>query len=349
MQGRPLSDIARQVGGTLVGDADPWITGLAGLSEAGPGDLTFVTGPKYLALLPACRAAGVIVGPGMGSSLPAVRVADPYGAFVALLELARPDLDRLFPPLRHPTAVVAAEADVAAAAAIGPFCVIGPGVRIGAGTRLGAQVVVGPDVHIGKDCLVYPHVVLREGSLLGDRVVVHAGAVIGSDGFGYLPGSAGLRKIPQVGIVMIEDDVEIGAGACIDRATTGRTVIGAGTKIDNQVQIGHNVRIGRNCALSAQTGVSGSAVLGEGVVAGGQVGIGDHRRVGAGARLGGKAGVWRDVPDGAEVFGYPALDVKESFRITAALRRLPDLLRRVARLERMMTRGGDSPRGKDTE
>lgn len=349
MPGRPLSDIARQVGGTLVGKADPWITGAAGLTDAGPGDVTFVADRKYLALLPACRAAGVIIGPGMTVALPAVRVDNPYEAFVALLEEARPDLDRIFPPERHPTAVVAADADVAAAAAIGPYCVIGPGAAIGPGTRLGAQVVVGADVRIGRDCLVYPQVVLREGSILGDRVVVHAGAVIGSDGFGYLPGPAGLRKIPQVGIVQIEDDVEIGAGTCIDRATTGRTVIGAGTKIDNQVQIAHNVTVGRNCALSAQTGISGSAVVGDGVVAGGQVGIGDHLKVGARARLGGRAGVWRDLPDGAEVFGYPALDVRETFRITGALRKLPELLRRVARLEHQIPRRDTASGGEDSE
>ena len=329
-----LSDVAALVGGELVGPGDPEITGAAGLDSAGPGDLTFVTRPQLLARLDGSAAAAAIVGPGMVSPLPAVRHEDPYRAFARVLALSLPDPDRVFPPGIHATAVVDPSADVAAAAAVGPYCVVGAGTVVGEGSRLGPHVVLGPDVTVGRDCRLYPQVTVREGCVLGDGVILHAGAVVGTEGFGYLPGAAGLEAIPQVGTVIIGDGVEIGAGACVDRATTGATSVGAGTKIDNQVQIGHNVRIGRHCALSAQTGISGSCVLGDGVTAGGQVGIGDHVTVGDGVRIGAKSGIAKDVPAGQAVFGYPALEAAEAFRIAGALRRLPELIRRVAGLER---------------
>ena len=343
MAGRLLSEYARLVGGRLVGTADPVITGAAGLEDAGPGDLTFVARAGLLGRLAACRAAAVLLGPGMTADRPAILVDQPYAAFALVLGEFAADPDRVFPPGVHPTAVIAPDADVAGAASIGPYCVIGAGVRLGSGTRLGPLVTLGADVAVGRDCLLHGQISVREGCILGDRVVVQPGAVIGSDGFGYLPGPAGMVKIPQVGIVEIQDDVEVGAGACIDRATTGRTVIGAGSKIDNQVQIGHNVRVGHNCALSAQTGIAGSTVIGDGVTAGGQVGIGDHLNVGAGSKLGGKSGVWRDLPPGSTVFGYPALDRKEFFRMISAMRRLPALIKRVQELERV----GSLPRGQE--
>ena len=328
-----LSEVAALVGGELVGDRDPSINGVAGVDEAGPGDLTFVTNRKYAGKLGACRASGVIIGPGVDSPLPAVRVSEPYQAFAAVLRLFQAEDDRVFPPEIHPTAVVDPQAVVAGEVAIGPYCVVGPGVEIGAGTRLGPHVVVGPDVRIGRDCRLYARVGLREGCRVGDRVILHIGATIGTDGFGYLPSPQGLRKIPQVGIVVLEDDVEIGSGVCIDRATMGRTLIGAGTKIDNLVQVGHNVRLGKNCALSAQSGIAGSAVLGDGVTLGGQVGISHKAEVGSDVVIGGQSGVTRNLPGGKSYFGTPALEARESFQIAGALRKLPELLRRVARLE----------------
>ncbi|MBE0567715.1 MAG: UDP-3-O-(3-hydroxymyristoyl)glucosamine N-acyltransferase, partial [Krumholzibacteria bacterium] len=279
-------------------------------------------------------AAAAIIGPGMTADRPAVRHEQPYAAFARVLALSLPDLDRVFPPGIHPTAVVDATADVAQAASVGPYCVVGAGTTLGAGTRLGAHVVLGPDVSVGRECQLYPHVTVREGCRVGDEVILHAGVVVGTEGFGYLPGPGGLLRIPQVGTVVIGDRVEVGALSCIDRATTGATVIGEGTKIDNQVQIGHNVRVGRHCALSAQTGISGSSVLGDRVVAGGQVGIGDHVTIGDGVRIAGKSGIAKDVPAGQSVFGYPALEAAEAFRVVGALRKLPDLVRRVAGLER---------------
>jgi UDP-3-O-[3-hydroxymyristoyl] glucosamine N-acyltransferase len=328
-----LREIADMVGGELVGE-DVAITGAAGLEDAAAGDLTFVSRPALLARLTDSRAGAVLLGPGMTAALPAVVCDDPYRAFARILALELPDPDRVFPPGVHPTAVVAADADVAAAASVGPYCVIGAGTTVGAGSRLGAHVTLGPDVAVGRDCVLHAQVTVREGCRLGDRVVLQAGVVIGTEGFGYLPGAEGLERIPQVGRVVIEDDVEIGACSCVDRATTGTTVVGTGTKIDNQIQIGHNVQVGRHCALSAQTGISGSCTVGDGVTMGGQVGIADHVKIGDGVKIGAKSGIMKDIAPGETVFGYPALDVKETFRIAGAMRRLPDLLRRVARLER---------------
>lgn len=328
-----LSEIAAMLGGRLIGDQDPDISGAASIEDARPGDLTFVARPSLLGKLAACRASAVLIGPDMVTTLPAVQVDQPFHAFGQFLERFRTDPDRVFPPGVHPTAVVHPEADVSLAAAVGPFSVVGAGTVLGAGTRLGSHVSLGCDVTLGRDCVVYPQVTVREGTVIGDRVILHAGCSLGTDGFGYVPTPTGPRKVPQVGIVVLEDDVEVGAGACIDRATTGRTLIGAGTKIDNQVQIGHNVTVGRACAMSAQTGISGSCVLEDGVTLGGQVGVGDHLRIGRGAKVAGKSGLIRDVPAGGTVFGYPALDFQESFRLVGALRKLPELLRRVTRLE----------------
>lgn len=333
MKALRLSKVADLLGGRLVGSEDPEITGVAGLDEAGPGDLTFLARKNLGQALADTRATAIIVGPDQDVDRPAIRVDDPYGAFATFLEGLMPDPDRVFPPGIHPTAVVAPDSEVAEAAAIGPYSVIGSGTVIGKGTRLGPHVVLGCDVTVGRDCLLYSGVNIREGCLVGDRVILHAGVVLGTDGFGYLPAPEGIRKIPQVGAVEIQDDVEIGAGSCVDRATTGCTVVGAGSKIDNLVQIGHNVKTGKGCSLSSQTGIAGSSTLGDGVVAGGQVGIGDHVNIGAGVRLGGQTGVSKDVPAGQSLFGTPALEFSESLRMFVALRRLPELLRRVSQLE----------------
>jgi UDP-3-O-[3-hydroxymyristoyl] glucosamine N-acyltransferase len=334
MQPTRLRDLAEDLGGDVVGDGDVVITGAAGLEHAGPGDITFLARPELAGRLGACRATAIIVGPDFEPDRPALRVPEPYPAFARLLASLATPLDRIFPPGVHATAVVAADAQVDDGVSIGPYAVVGAGCRIGAGTRLGPHVVLEPDVTLGGGCVVYAQCVVRERCRLGERVILHPGCVIGADGFGYLPGKNGLSKIPQVGIVTLEDDVELGAGTCIDRATTGETVIGMGSKLDNLVQVGHNVRIGRHSAFSAQAGISGSCTIGDGVTMGGQVGLADHITIGSGAKVGAKSGVHRDVPDGGFVFGYPALDVRESHRIAAALRKLPELLRRVSQLER---------------
>jgi UDP-3-O-[3-hydroxymyristoyl] glucosamine N-acyltransferase len=332
-----LSEVAALLGGELVDDRDPLISGVAAIDEAGPGDLTFVASRKFAAKLVDCRAAAALIGPEDEAPMPAIRVAAPYPAFARFLQEFKAADDRVFPPGIHPTAVIDEQASLGGDVAIGPYCVVGPGVEIGNGTRLCAHVVIGPDVAIGRDCRFYARACLREGCQVGDRVILHVGATLGTDGFGYLPSAQGLQKIPQVGIVVLEDDVEIGSGVCIDRATMGRTVIGAGSKIDNLVQVGHNVRMGSHCAISAQTGISGSANLGDRVTMGGQVGVSHGAKIGSQVMIGGQSGVTRDLAGGAEYFGLPAVEARESFRIIGSLRKLPELLRRVARLESEMS------------
>jgi UDP-3-O-[3-hydroxymyristoyl] glucosamine N-acyltransferase len=214
--------------------------------------------------------------------------------------------------------------------------VIGRNVRIGDNCILGPGVVIEADVRIGDDCLIHANTVIRERCELGNEIILQPGVVVGSDGFGYHAGAQGLLRIPQIGIVVLEDRVEIGANSCVDRATTGETRIAAGTKIDNQVQIAHNVKIGPHCAISAQTGISGSTTLGQGVVTGGQVGIGDHLSLGDGVKVAGKSGITRDIEAGISVFGYPATEFREAFRIVACTHRLPEMLKRLDHVEKAL-------------
>ena len=335
MEPRKLSDIAEMLGGELVGSADPLISGASGIENASPGDLTFVVKKNLLNQLGSCKASAVLIGPEMETELPAIRLANPYAGFADFLELFLFPLEQIFPTGVHATAIIDPTADVSNADCIGPYCVIGAGSVVGKGCLLESHVSVGPGVSIGEDCRIYSQVSIREGCIVGNRVMLHSGVRIGTDGFGFLPGKAGLKKIPQVGIVVIEDDVEIGSNCCIDRATTGCTVIGTGTKLDNLIQVGHNVRLGSHCVLSGQSGIAGSTTIGNGVAVGGGVSVGDHLKVGDGAQLAGKSGVIRDVPAGATQFGYPAIDFKESFRLFGALRKLPELIRRVRKLEEL--------------
>jgi len=328
-----LSEIAADIGANLAGDSDPIITGAAGIETAGPGDITFIQSRSLLPKLATTRAAAVLVKPDMECSLPALRLEDPYKGFVQLLHRFAPAREIVFPAGVHPSAVVDAEATVHESVAIGPCAVVAAGAIIGAGSALGPHVVVGAETVIGENCLLYAGAIVRERCVLGDQVTLQAGAVIGSDGFGYIPGEHGMVRVPQIGRVVLEDGVEVGANACIDRATTGDTVIGAGTKLDNLVQIAHNVQVGQHCALSAQCGIAGSSQIGDGVQMGGQVGIGDHLQVGDEARLAGKSGIWRNIPAGQTTFGYPAFERRETLQMVANVRKLPDLIKRIGKLE----------------
>ncbi len=331
-----LSELADWLELPWEGEEDPEIDAAAGFSDAGPGTITFVDTPALERRLADTTAGAVIARPGVACPRPVIRAEQPRLVFARVLERFAPPLERVFPAGIHPSAVVAPEAELAEGVAVAPGCVIGPGARIGAGTRLGPRVVVEADAVIGRDCLLHAGAVVRERCRLGDRVVLQAGAVIGSDGFGYVPGPDGLYKIPQIGIVVLEDDVEVGANACIDRATTGVTRIGRGSKIDNLVQVGHNVRIGNWCAISAQSGISGSCVLEDRVTLGGQVGIADHLTVGEGARVAAQSGITRDVPPGQTVFGYPAVEFRRAFRQVALVQRLPALAQRLPELARRL-------------
>lgn len=319
--------------------ADPTIRGAAGFDDAGPGEITFADDPRLLKRLDELTAAAVILAPGHDAPVPVLRADDPRAVFADVLGVFAPPLEAALPSGIHPSAHVDPDAELGDEVAIGPGSVVGPGVRIGSRTRLGAHVVLEADVTIGADCCLYHQVVVRERCRLGDRVTIHAGVVVGTDGFGYHPGVSGLVKIPQIGIVVLEDDVEIGANACIDRATTGVTRIGAGTKIDNLVQIAHNVSVGRSSAISAQSGVSGSCDIGDGVTLGGQVGVGDHLSLGDGVRVAGQSGVTRDVAPGETVFGCPAVEFQRGYRLVAHYHRLPELFRRVVELERTLSDG----------
>ncbi|MFN8545898.1 MAG: UDP-3-O-(3-hydroxymyristoyl)glucosamine N-acyltransferase [Candidatus Binatia bacterium] len=330
-----LAEIAARVGCRLDGDGDVEITGVASLDDAAPGTLTFLADRRHAPKLATTRAAAVIVGVDQGAiALPALRAPHPYVAFVAAVEL-------LHPAVRpaagvHPTALIAPDARIGRGSYVGPYVVVGEGVTIGRDAVLHARVTVYPGAAIGDGFTAHAGVVVREGVRIGDRVVVHAGAVIGSDGFGYLPLPDGPRKIPQVGTVVLEDDVEIGANATVDRAALGATRVGRGTKIDNLVMVGHGCRIGPMCLLAAQVGLAGGTVLGTAVMLGGQAGSAGHLTIGDGAQLAAKAGIHRDVPAGAVQAGYPAVDARLWRRSSGALNRLPGLFRRLRRVERAL-------------
>jgi len=340
-----VADLAARLGGVCEGDATPIIRGVAGIRDAQPGEVAFVANLRYAADVATTRASAVIVATAWDrpSQAALIRVENPDAAFAqAALMFAPPPVERI--PGVHPTAVVAPDAVLGADVTIGPQVVVEPGARIGDRSVLTAQVYVGHDVSIGADCLLYPHVSIRERCRVGDRVILHNGTVIGSDGFGYTVDDKGVRtKIPQIGIVVIGDDAELGANVTVDRARFGKTVIGNGVKVDNLVQIAHNVVIGDHAVLVAQVGVAGSSTIGPHVVLAGQVGVSGHLEIGAGAIVGAQSGISKSVAPGAMMFGTPAIPMDRAKRIHAYMMRLPDmkdqladLLRRVAEIETRM-------------
>ena len=336
-----LDALARALGCTLEGDGSAEVTGVAPIETAGPGDLTFLHHPKYLQHLATTRAAAVIMPPGTQSPPCAVlRHENPYLAFATALRLFFPEAPRWAGV--HPQAAVAATARLAPGVAVGAFAVVEDAAEVGEETQIGPQVYIGRGSRIGRSCLLYPQVVIREGVTVGDRVIIHSGTVVGSDGFGYARDAQGRsHKVLQVGRVVIEDDVELGANVTVDRATLGATRIGRGTKIDNLVQIAHNVVIGEHSVVVAQVAIAGSTELGRHVTIGGQAGIVGHVKIGDRSVIGSQAGVGEDVPAGAMVLGSPALPHLTTKRIWAAWARLPELLRRVRKLERRLGTGTD--------
>jgi UDP-3-O-[3-hydroxymyristoyl] glucosamine N-acyltransferase len=328
-----LGEIARLVGGELTGDPAVSVRALAPLERAEAGDLSFVVSSRHAGAAARSRATAFLAPleiplPGR----PVVRVAQPYLAVATLLGVFHPESAPV--PGVHPTAHVAASARVAPEATVMPFASVGEDSVVEAGAVLHAHATVGERCRVGEGSVLHPHAVLRQDVTLGRRVVVHPGAVLGADGFGYAFDGRHHRKIPQVGRVVVGDDVEIGANATVDRATLGDTVIGAGTKVDNLVQIGHNVEVGADTIIVAQVGISGSCRVGSHVVLAGQVGLADHAAVGDGAQVGAQSGVVGNVPAGAQVFGSPALPAGEARRVVATLPRVPALLHTVRRLEK---------------
>jgi UDP-3-O-[3-hydroxymyristoyl] glucosamine N-acyltransferase len=330
-------EIAARVRGTVEGDPSVQLRGVAGLAEAGEGDLSFLANARYERLVGATKASAVVVGPDWKGAAPCtlIRARSADAAFADAAAMIVPPDPRPEPGI-HGSAVVAPDAVLGRDVTIGPQCVVGAGASIGAGTVLTALCFVGARAVIGRDCLLHPLSSVRERCRLGDRVILHNGAVIGSDGFGYVREPSGWRKIPQVGIVEVGDDVEIGANTTVDRARFGKTVIGNGVKLDNLVQVAHNVRIGDHTAMAAQVGISGSASVGAKVQVGGQAGVVGHVHVGDGAVLAAKAGATKDIPPGSFVSGFPAIPHRDDMRIHAMVARLPELRARVDRIERKM-------------
>jgi UDP-3-O-[3-hydroxymyristoyl] glucosamine N-acyltransferase len=335
-----LREVARLAGGHLRGDGETVVLGVAPLDSAGETDLSFVATPRYLPYLQSTRAAAVLIAEALADGVPArvaeIRVADPHAALVGILPMLYPEAPRQVGI--HPTALVEEDVELGEGVSLGAFVTIGRGARIGAHTHVGAQSVVGARSNIGSECVLHSQVTLYPGVRVGDRCIIHSGARLGADGFGFVFHDGGHRKIPQVGGCRIEDDVEIGANTTIDRGSVGDTVVGKGTKIDNLVHVGHNVTLGQHVIIAAQTGFAGSTSVGDGAVLAGQAGIGGHLSIGAGARVGGQAGVMGDVPPGESVSGYPARPHREAMRAYAGLFRLPELIRKLRRLEEAVFR-----------
>jgi UDP-3-O-[3-hydroxymyristoyl] glucosamine N-acyltransferase len=320
------------------GDARIEIQRVARIESAGPGDLTFLANPKYAGALATTRASAVIAGADIaGAPCAIVRSASPYLTFARAAQLLSPD--RQPEPGVHPLASIAAGAAVDASATVGAFAVVGAGARIGARTIVHPHVVIGADSEVGPDCVLHAHVSIRERCTVGARVILQNGAVVGSDGYGFAQRPDGSHeKIPQTAPVVIEDDVEIGANSTIDRPAVGETRIKAGTKIDNLVQIGHGVVLGRHVLLAAQVGIAGSTVVGDHVVFGGQVGVGGHLAIGDGVKAVGQSGITNSVEAGAFVSGYPAIANNEWRRSSAVFRKLPAMRKQIKALEARLLR-----------
>jgi UDP-3-O-[3-hydroxymyristoyl] glucosamine N-acyltransferase len=331
-----LGELAQTIGCTLEGDPTIEIVRPAPIEEAGPGEVTFVANPRYQSKLKDLRASAVILAPGVEApGVPILRSEQPYLAFVRLLRL----FHRPYLPATgiHPTALIAASARIGPRAAIGAYAVIAEEVTIGADARVDPHVVIYPGARIGDRFVAHSGVVVRESVTIGDDVRLQAGVVVGSEGFGYLPDENGnIHPIPQTGGVVLEDGVEVGANTTIDRAAVGVTRIRRSTKIDNLVQVGHGCDVGPGALLAAQVGLSGSTRVGAGAQLGGQVGIAGHLTIGAGARVAAQSGVPNDVAPGAVVGGYPAVDIRTWRRAVAAWAQLPDLVRRLRKIERRL-------------
>jgi UDP-3-O-[3-hydroxymyristoyl] glucosamine N-acyltransferase len=331
---KTLKEIAELIGGEVLGDGNVVITGVCGIREASEGDITFLANPKYLPLLESTRASAVITSPDVSSaSKPLLRTQNPSLAFATMVSLVAPE-DIKHPKGIHPASVIAASATIGRNAAIGACVVIEENAFIGDDTIIYPGCFIGHDARIGAKTLVYPNVSIRERVSIGNRVIIHSGTVIGSDGFGFATIDGVHHKIPQVGTVVVEDDVEIGANVTIDRARFDKTVVGAGTKIDNLVQIAHNVIIGKHCLIVAQAGISGSTVLGDGVILAGQVGLVGHIKIGDGAIIMAQSGVSKDVPAQAMMMGYPAKPHEVYRRVNACVQNLPKLFDTVAALKK---------------
>jgi UDP-3-O-[3-hydroxymyristoyl] glucosamine N-acyltransferase len=338
-----LGELARTLGAELRGDADLEVTGVKGIEEAGPTEVTFVANPRYAALARKTRAAAVLVEPGFQEiSAATLRLNNPYLAFSRALALFyQPPA---YAPGIHPTAVIDPTAEIGAGAHIGAYVVVGAGVCVGANATLLPHVVLYPGVQAGSHLFAHAHAVVRENCILGDRVTLENGVIVGSDGFGFAKDEQGYwQKIPQSGPVRLGNRVDVQANACIDRATVGATEIGDGSKIDNLVQVGHGSRVGENTLICAQTGLAGSSVIGNNVILAGQTGIAGHCTVGDGVVLTAQSAVSHDVPPGKVISGSPGFENRIWLRAVTIFQRLPELLKRLDRVEKKLASQAPPP------
>jgi UDP-3-O-[3-hydroxymyristoyl] glucosamine N-acyltransferase len=335
MPGVRLGEIGQAMGGQVIGQADTVLSGVSSLEEARPGQLAFVDGDRFIASAVASKAAAFVVGRSIAElARPQLVVSHPKYTFARIVQrfFTTPYRARgvAEPVVRGLDVVIGPDVS------IWPFVTLGDRVRIGARVTLYPGVFVGDDSVIGDDSVLYPNVTVREGCRLGTRVIIHSGSVIGSDGFGYAQHQGRHHKIPQLGTVTIEDDVELGANVTVDRATFGQTIIKRGTKVDNLVQIAHNVSIGEDSIIVAQVGIAGSTSVGHHVMIGGQAGLTDHIQVGDGVMIAARTGVNRSLASGQIVSGTPAMPHEEAIKVHAVIPRLPDLRRRVRELEQRL-------------
>ncbi|MDP3143299.1 MAG: UDP-3-O-(3-hydroxymyristoyl)glucosamine N-acyltransferase [Candidatus Omnitrophota bacterium] len=331
---KTLAEIAKLVDGDIVGSPDILITGICGIKEAQEGDLTFVANPKYLSLMKNTQASAIITSRDIKSaSKPIIRTENPSLAFAKMVSFLVPNEAVHFHGV-HKTAIIGKNVKLGKDIAIGPYVIVDDDASIGDKTIIYGGCYIGHHSVIGSENLIYSHVSIRERITIGNRVIIHSGSVIGSDGFGFATVKGLHHKIPQIGTVVVEDDVEIGANVTIDRARFDKTVIGKGTKIDNLVQIAHNVIVGENSIIAAQAGVSGSTVLGKNVLLAGQAGLVGHITLGDGVIVAAQAGVTKSIPANTKVSGYPAKPHDTAKIVNACLQRLPQLVEKVKELQK---------------
>lgn len=345
-RGKRLGDLAERVGGRVVGDPERRVHGVAPLESAGPEELSLYTSPKYRAVAEASRAGAVLVAP--GTTLPGrdlLEAPEPYMALAALLDLFHPPRPRR--PGVHPDARVAESVRLGEEVEIGPYAVVGESVTIGEGVSIGAGCVVGDDSRVGDGTVLHPRVVLYPRTEVGARCIIHAGVVLGGDGFGFATSGGRHHKIPQVGRVVVEDDVEIGANSTVDRATMGETRIGAGSKIDDLVMVAHGVRIGPGCLMAAQSGIAGSTRLEAGVTFAGQSGASGHLKIGERSVVAAKSAVLQDLPAGSFVSGIPAIDHAQWKKAQAIASRLPALRSELRRMQERLSILEERIKGKE--
>lgn len=331
-----VEQLAVKVSAEFEGDGSTKIDSVAPIQSAQSGQISFVANKKYSKHIATTKASALVLDPESDAAgKPVIRHTDPYLIFAHIIDILNPEI-KLVEPGIHPQSVIDDGVTVGDNLALGPFCHIRSGTVLGNNCQCGTGVYIGRNVKIGDNCLLYPGVSIMDDSVIGNNVIIHSSTVIGSDGFGFAPTTTGMKKVRQIGRVEIGDDVEIGSNCSVDRGALETTRIGRGTKIDNLVQVAHNVQIGQHCIIVSQVGISGSSILGNGVVLAGQVGISGHIELGDGVQVGAQSGVPKSVPAGKKVFGYPARDIMLTMRIEASLPKLPDLFKRVRKIEKQL-------------